>query len=145
METHICTRCKGIFWTDEMSPNAGRYTYCRVCFNNMKREQRALNPEQYRKYQRDYAREGRLLNPDIYRGLDSIRYQRDKEIRPEKVAARNKVHELTRARSKISIKQPCEVCGTPAEAHHDDYSRPLEVRWLCSVHHKEVESAQVVC
>lgn len=33
---------------------------------------------------------------------------------------------------------PCEVCGaTPAEAHHDDYSRPLDVRWLCPSHHRE--------
>lgn len=27
---------------------------------------------------------------------------------------------------------PCEVCGsTDAQMHHDDYSKPLEVRWLC--------------
>jgi hypothetical protein len=28
-------------------------------------------------------------------------------------------------------KQPCVVCGEKAEAHHDNYDRPLEVRWLC--------------
>lgn len=36
-------------------------------------------------------------------------------------------------------KEPCEVCGDPkSEAHHDDYSKPLEVRWLCPKHHGEV-------
>ena len=34
-------------------------------------------------------------------------------------------------------RQPCEICGSPAEAHHDDYDKPLEVRWLCFEHHRE--------
>lgn len=35
------------------------------------------------------------------------------------------------------IRQPCELCGKQAEAHHDDYSKPLEVRWLCRSHHRQ--------
>ena len=35
------------------------------------------------------------------------------------------------------IKEPCAECGTTenVHAHHDDYDKPLEVRWLCSTHH----------
>ena len=35
-------------------------------------------------------------------------------------------------------KQPCEKCGDEkVEAHHDDYSKPLNVRWFCLKHHNE--------
>jgi len=35
------------------------------------------------------------------------------------------------------IKDYCEVCGEEAQSHHDDYSKPLEVRWLCVKHHND--------
>lgn len=36
------------------------------------------------------------------------------------------------------IKSGCEVCGNPTvHGHHDDYAKPLAVRWLCDTHHNE--------
>lgn len=46
----------------------------------------------------------------------------------------------------VLVPQPCEVCGAngvmadgrrDVQAHHDDYSKPLYVRWLCQRHHHE--------
>ncbi len=34
------------------------------------------------------------------------------------------------------IRQPCEMCGSEeSQMHHSDYSKPLDVRWFCRVHH----------
>lgn len=37
-------------------------------------------------------------------------------------------------RGKIK-KEGCKVCGKPAQMHHPDYSKVLEVVWLCRDHH----------
>lgn len=41
------------------------------------------------------------------------------------------------ARGEI-CRSPCELCGNQSsEAHHDDYTKPLSIRWLCRKHHLE--------
>lgn len=43
-------------------------------------------------------------------------------------------------------KGPCEFkgCTNPVQAHHDDYSKPLDVRWFCRKHHFEYHLCQRV-
>jgi hypothetical protein len=62
---------------------------------------------------------------------DNGRYaRRHREKYPEHVRARLMVRTAI-ASGKLK-RQPCEQCGAPnAHGHHDDYSKPLDVRWLC--------------
>jgi len=54
---------------------------------------------------------------------------------PEKVTARLLVYAALK--KGILYKAPCEVCGSKkVQGHHEDYSKPLKVRWLCPKHHK---------
>ena len=41
-------------------------------------------------------------------------------------------------KSDVLIQQPCQICGRKATvvAHHEDYSQPLAVTWLCCSHHR---------
>jgi hypothetical protein len=41
-------------------------------------------------------------------------------------------------RSGALARKPCEVCShITSQAHHDDYARPLDIRWLCRSHHRQ--------
>lgn len=58
-----------------------------------------------------------------------------------KANARSYLHVYVK-RGKVQ-KGLCEVCGSErAEAHHEDYTKPLEVHWLCRDHHLELHEAQ---
>lgn len=55
---------------------------------------------------------------------------------PEKKSAHNAVSHALKT-GKIE-KRPCELCGASnAQAHHADYSKKLDVKWLCYRCHKK--------
>ena len=58
----------------------------------------------------------------------------------EKAMAHWKIEQLVRT-GKLK-KQPCEICGATERihAHHDDYSKPYEIRWLCTVCHRKLHA-----
>lgn len=73
---------------------------------------------------------------------DNMRY-RSRQIKREPVqeAARRAVQ--TAVRSGRLVRQPCEQCGsTPTHGHHDDYTKQLEVRWLCRPCHTAHHNAE---
>ena len=51
------------------------------------------------------------------------------------IKATNKVYYAIR-KGRVQ-RLPCIVCGGKAQAHHSDYSKPLDVDWLCRKHHDE--------
>jgi len=56
----------------------------------------------------------------------------------DQLGAQYKVHQ---AIIKGSIKKGvCEICSSSkSEAHHKDYTKPLDIQWLCRKHHVEAD------
>lgn len=98
-------------------------------YNEWYREYREKNREKIRAYNRNYNKAWRDEN-----GYNSEKRYKKKNL--EKYIAQQL---LNRAIYSNRIKRmPCEVCGAEkAQGHHDDYFKPLEVRWLCPIHHAE--------
>ena len=45
----------------------------------------------------------------------------------------------TAIRKGVIKRLPCEVCGEEkSQAHHPDYSKPLEIKWLCHLRHRAI-------
>jgi hypothetical protein len=88
-----------------------------------------------------YAAEMARKHRERAREYELDRYHNNDEFRMKK-KARNMV--IARVAAGTLARGNCEVCGEPeAQAHHDDYAKPLDVRWLCNKHHREHHGEQI--
>ncbi len=112
----------------------GHLHVCKKCCNRRDRNYRLnpINRERIRAYARTQAtgKRGRQA---------SLRLQKRNPLRYK---ARYIITNAIRD-GKLG-RQPCDICGEVAQAHHDDNSKPLEVRWLCFRHHRELAHGQIV-
>ena len=134
----ICRGCNQDRPLEEFAANQAR---CRSCRADQRREYKAQN--------RDRVREGQRVDRQKHPETVQEQKRRHKERHPEKWKARqaawNAVH-----RERIAKPNSCERCGTEVEqkreihAHHHDYSRPLDVEWLCIDCHLAEHEAELV-
>lgn len=115
----------------------GRCSRCKACDRE---HTRRWNTEH-----RDQQRERSSRYYPKYAEKSKARQARFRKDNPQKVAAYVAVQRAV-IRGDLVRPDACEQCGkNPGfnrqgcaliEAHHDDYSKPLDVRWLCSTCHK---------
>jgi hypothetical protein len=120
LRTKTCGRCRRDLLTSEFNVDrhakSGLRSQCKECMT-LERSAR-----------RDQAKAWRG-KPEVRAWYRAYRVAGGERERLQR-AARNAARALPR--------QPCEKCGAQkAHAHHDDYSKPLVVRWLCPADHVE--------
>lgn len=135
-----CKTCRQVkpltaFYKHPSCPNGlGSCKTCRVKYVSGWYQE---NKESRKKYRRQYG----LANPEKERLWQLTARRNTYRRHPQRVRARNAVYTAKRT-GRLSEK-PCEVCGDrPTECHHDDYSKPLQVRWLCRKHHKALHQSK---
>lgn len=110
----------------------------KIWLNYTDEQRRHINERQNKRY--------RMVNGIPEFSQDPINVERRKkyhELRDQdsETIKKIRVRSLTRSYIKAGklVKMPCEVCAYDkyVEAHHDDYDKPMDVRWLCRNHHRE--------
>lgn len=138
-----CFKCGKIKSLDEFYKHPkmhdGRLGKCKKCTKRDVSER--YNSPEGRKKVRAYEQK-RFQDPKRKQAV--AEYQRNRrKSKPGRARATYMVNYAIR-KGRI-LRLPCEVCGEPkSQAHHDDYRKPLSVRWMCFKHHREIAHGQKV-
>jgi hypothetical protein len=138
-----CGKAKEVseFYVNKAAEDGLTYR-CRVCLMEYQKSRRerlnASRPEGWKNKTKDmveYMKAWKAANPGYMTQKKKEWYEKNRE--------RLKVRDAVKyaLRTGKLVRQPCAECGElNVHAHHADYSRPLDVVWLCPTHHNEVHS-----
>ena len=143
-----CSACGERKHIDEFHANRnskdGLTSRCKPCAISAAKAHRDANKEHFKAYDKARANKPERVSARIaYASTESGKASKSASMKkylsmhPGRAKARTIFgHQL---RIGAIVPMPCFVCGNGnTEGHHPDYSRPLDVVWLCIPHHKEV-------
>ena len=109
----------------------GHLNKCKECAKTDVRLNYIKKWEHYQEYEKQRSQ-------DPHRKECVLSYQKKRRDKyPEKYKAHCAVNNALR--DGRLTKQPCVICGSDkSEAHHYDYSKPLDIFWLCRKHHLQL-------
>lgn len=140
MTTKTCFKCEeqkplSEFYRHKMMAD-GHLNKCKDCAKIDVRRHRIENPERVREYDRKRAKLPHRV------AMRKASFEREWDRHHDRMKARNAVSNAVRD-GRLE-KQPCAFCGCQdgLEAHHHDYSKPLDVTWLCRPCHRRFHALE---
>lgn len=145
----LCLDCQQSKPVEEFCIRQGKPSWqCRTCAKAYMKDWRQRRAKEIREYNKAYA----VANPEWARLKSNKAYQRKKPAAKARVARwkeanpeKRQAHALVRKAVKSGeLVKPsvCEDCDRSSrlDAHHHDYTKPLQVRWLCKWCHRKVHN-----
>lgn len=123
-----CPRCKETKPIDAFYTRGGGQTgaWCKPCARKYMRE---YGKQKYVKEARTKWAQGKGKESQLrYRNIPANQNKKRAQVQVMNALRRGDLARL----------EECEDCGSNKliEAHHDDYAKPLDVRWLCRLCHR---------
>ena len=132
MDTRICGLC-GIekpleqYQRNKSNP-LGRAYWCKECRREFDRQRNLLPDRRLYIKQWEQSERGKQLR--------AISRKKDRQQNKGKYYARRLLNKLIK--EGVIERKICEICSKIGTGHHPDYSKPVEVVWLCRKHHAEL-------
>ena len=137
VECWRCSRCQGVFPRSDFYESKKTWNgigcQCKRC--HIATSIRTRDRENTRRLRRESMRRTRVRNPEKFRERERVASA--KRVKGEKARARAALNSAVRS-GKIARPEECECCGRKVKVtgHHTDYSKPLDVVWLCYECHR---------
>lgn len=142
-----CSRCKHDLPANQFRKHSRR---CHKCLAEVAKEYRVKNYEKhlaclrksyrkFRKERREYAAKY-YKERGIYRSAEArLQNALWKKQNPEKVHAKSVVERAVKS-GKLKRPDCCSQCGKEGwiVGHHHDYTKPLDVIWVCQTCHRDI-------
>jgi len=154
MESKKCFKCGRVMPIDNFYRHQqmadGQLNKCKECSKKDVLENRAKRIDYYKEFDRkradlpkrvkarkEYAK--KMKDDPVFKASVYTSTKKYRENNPEKYKAHSKVNNSS-GDKKIEKPELCSVCGKKKnlEGHHYDYSKPLDVVWVCHTCHIKI-------
>jgi hypothetical protein len=124
----------------------GHLNKCKICVKIRISKHREVNLYRIKAYDKE-----RAMFPERVKARKQYAKSNAGKIAKKKALEKYRIKHNQRNYAHIAVnnalrdgkieKIPCLICGDEkVEGHHPDYSRPLDVIWLCNKHHRETHN-----